>query len=61
MEFNPKPPMGKGGSGKGGAASGSDRTKKNSQGPKGSGNAVKARHTLCEKHENHGSHQKMKV
>uniref|UniRef100_A0A2K5QTA6 Peptidyl-prolyl cis-trans isomerase n=1 Tax=Cebus imitator TaxID=2715852 RepID=A0A2K5QTA6_CEBIM len=47
------PPKGKSGSGKagkGGAASGSDSADKKAQGPKGGGNAVKARYILCEKH-----------
>ena len=35
---------------KGGAASGSDSSDKKAQDPKGSGNAVKVRHILCEKH-----------
>uniref|UniRef100_A0A8C8XR81 peptidylprolyl isomerase n=1 Tax=Panthera leo TaxID=9689 RepID=A0A8C8XR81_PANLE len=47
------PPKGKSHSGKGGkgrAASGSDSSDKKAQDPKGSGNAVKVRHILCEKH-----------
>ncbi|XP_058588597.1 peptidyl-prolyl cis-trans isomerase NIMA-interacting 4-like [Neofelis nebulosa] len=47
------PPKGKsrsGKGGKGGAASGSDSSDKKAQDPKGSGNAVKVRHILCEKH-----------
>ena len=41
---------GSGEGGEGGAASGSDSADKKSQGPKGGGNAVKVRHSLCEKH-----------
>ena len=47
------PLKGKSGSekeGKGGAASGSDSSDKKSQGPKGGGNEVKVRHTVCKKH-----------
>uniref|UniRef100_A0A2I3HKY1 peptidylprolyl isomerase n=1 Tax=Nomascus leucogenys TaxID=61853 RepID=A0A2I3HKY1_NOMLE len=46
----PKGKSGSGKAGKGGAASGSDSADKKAQGPKGGGNAVKVRHTLCEKH-----------
>ncbi|XP_045356820.1 peptidyl-prolyl cis-trans isomerase NIMA-interacting 4-like [Leopardus geoffroyi] len=47
------PPKGKSHSRKGGkgrAAFGSDSSDKKAQDPKGSGNAVKVRHILCEKH-----------
>uniref|UniRef100_A0A8D2B6R9 peptidylprolyl isomerase n=1 Tax=Sciurus vulgaris TaxID=55149 RepID=A0A8D2B6R9_SCIVU len=44
-------PKGKSGKvGKGGAASGCDSADKKAQGPEGGGDAVKARHVLCEKH-----------
>ena len=36
--------------GRGGAASGSDRVDKKTQGPKGGGSVVNVRHILCEKH-----------